>query len=271
MQSSTSNITARCSLSHSDESTAEASISPSFDGSPPGRSGPLGDTLSPGNVTLSESKRYMYQKYVPSSELAREPSMASWVQWNTAKESPAENISNQGGNNTLPDIETNTKIRSALPNSQRNERHVCNNVVESQRDKGENGKPEPYDFGCQTASLKSEKASQTNQPVAAYSTQKYHAEIWGHLFFGRKRNNGGIEWLRGKHFAVYFVPGQSNPNQLRVQGIGSQTAEYDGYKKQGSCKISKKSHSPMDQHLPPRQTSLQGCNGGELIGGSINS
>lgn len=94
---------------------------------------------------------------------------------------------------TFPNIQRHCNVWRLHPDAHWNDKHIGDNVIQTQRDKGKDGPPKSDDFGSQIAALHAKIARQTHQPVAPDSLQKDLIERWDSLLFVHKLLDSSAE------------------------------------------------------------------------------
>jgi hypothetical protein len=99
------------------------------------------------------------------------------------EESTSNDIANKGWYHAFPDVIANRDIRVAEKDRHGHEKHVRNNVVESQAGKCESGPPDSDYFAEKLSCHHGEEASQTDQPVGSDAAQEDHVPFRRDDFF----------------------------------------------------------------------------------------
>lgn len=161
----------------------------------------------------------------------------------TAEQSSTKDVTNESGDDTLPDVQPNRDSRSIQPDSHRNKGHVGDNVIESQGHESENRPPDTDNLTGEITTLHTEEAGKTNEPVAADAAQENGLPFGCDLFLGRKGDDFALVGVGAEDFAV---------------------SEDDGDHEEGAAQVAEESDEPVNQHFVPRETTLEGRQGGEL-------
>lgn len=120
----------------------------------------------------------------------------------TTEQTAAQNVANESRNDALPDVQANVKARGTEEDTQGDECHVGDNVVEAKGHKREDGKPDANNLGCKVAALHTKEAGQTHEPVATNSPEEDHTEVRSDLLLGREVDDSGLERVCGEYLAI---------------------------------------------------------------------
>lgn len=116
-------------------------------------------------------------------------------------------------------------------------------MIETQRHESEDRPPNTNNFTGEVATLHTEEARKTDEPVTANTAQKYGLPFWGHLFLSRKGDDLALVGVGAEDFAV---------------------SEDDGDHEKGATQVAEECDEPVNQHFVPGEATLKGCNGSEL-------
>lgn len=130
----------------------------------------------------------------------------------TAKQTSTQNITDQSRNDSFPDIQTNRDFISSDPDSQRDESHVGDDVIEPKRYEREDRPPDADDLGGEVTALDAEKAGEADEPVASDAAEEDHVEIGGDLLFRGECDYLRFEGIGGEDVAIYFCVSGVSPS-----------------------------------------------------------
>lgn len=109
-----------------------------------------------------------------------------------AEQRTTNDISQARRNDALPDIQANSDARSMLPNPQRDEKHICDNVIEAQAHESKDGPPDAQNLAGKILALHTEETSQADEPVAADAAKEDHVEVGRELLLRNERLHFGL-------------------------------------------------------------------------------
>lgn len=107
----------------------------------------------------------------------------------TTKDRTANNIPNQGRDDSFPDVQAYSNVRIAIKDTQWNKCHIRNHVVKPDRHEGKDGEPDSDNFSSDIAGLHAEEAGETDEPVAAHAADEDLVPVWRDLFLGGECDN----------------------------------------------------------------------------------
>ena len=119
-----------------------------------------------------------------------------------AEQSTPDNVSNQGRDDTLPDVQPDANLRCTEEYGHRNKSHVGDNVIESERDETEDRPPDAHQLRGEITALQSKVAAHTDEPVAADTAQEDHVEFGGNLFLVGVRDDFGLVGIGRENLSV---------------------------------------------------------------------
>lgn len=161
----------------------------------------------------------------------------------TAEQSSTKDVTNESGDDTLPDVQSNRDSRGIQPDSHRNKSHVGDNVIETQGHESENRPPDTDNLASEVTTLHTEEAGKTDEPVTTDTAQEHGLPFGGDLFLGCECDDFALVGVGAEDFAV---------------------SEDDGDHEEGAAQVAEEGDKPVNQHLVPGETTLEGCQGGEL-------
>lgn len=116
-------------------------------------------------------------------------------------------------------------------------------MIETQGHESENRPPDTDNLAGKVATLHTEEAGKTDEPVTSDTTQKDGLPFGSDLLLGREGDD------------------------LALVGVGAEdlaVSEDDGDHEEGAAQVAEESDEPVNQHFVPGETALEGCHGGEL-------
>lgn len=120
-----------------------------------------------------------------------------------AEQSTPNDVSDQGGDNTLPDVQSNADLRRTEEDSHRDKSHVGDNVIESERDETEYRPPDAHQLRGEITALQGKVATHTDEPVAADTAQEDHVELGGNLFLVGVRDDFGLVGFGRENLSIW--------------------------------------------------------------------
>lgn len=84
-----------------------------------------------------------------------------------AEQASADDVPQQRWHDALPGVQPDGQAGRAEPQAERDEEHVGGDVVEAERDEGEDRSPDADDLGYEIASLHAQITGEADEPVTA--------------------------------------------------------------------------------------------------------
>jgi len=106
----------------------------------------------------------------------------------STENSAADDISQPGWNNALPDVHADSQTRRMQPQTQGDEEHIGYDVIEAQTHKRKDWPPHADDLGVEVLGLHAKVACETDKPVAADTPEEDLVELRLDLFAGHNRD-----------------------------------------------------------------------------------